>query len=192
MRIKIPTWISSRYNYKPPKSKFSNILFICFDLVQLDHGRPDNEGQEFTSRKEGIPMATTSPYLLSEGFATMVARQSSKIATMYESIANPLHPRSCSMSNMSIYRSLQHDGCRYVYYIFMDRMDPVGMCFSAKNNFREIRSHRPCVESGRKLFHYTYANFFLFFFLTLLCPLSVVTIVTLGLRSKIRVVLAKF
>lgn len=111
------TWISSRYNYKPPKSKFSNILFICFDLVQLDHGRPDNEGQEFTSRKEGIPMATTSPYLLSEGFATMVARQSSKIATMYESIANPLHPRSCSMSNMSIYRSLQHDGCRYVYYI---------------------------------------------------------------------------
>ena len=31
----------------------------------------------------------------------------------------------------------------------MDRMDPVGMCFTARNNFRQIRAHRPCVESGR-------------------------------------------
>ena len=44
---------------------------------------------------------------------------------------------------------LQACAPRYVYYIFMDRMDPVGMCFTARNNFRQIRAHRPCVESGR-------------------------------------------
>merc|ERR1719414_1918676 len=32
-------------------------------------------------------------------------------------------------------------------------MDPVGMCFSAKNNFRQIRAHRPCVESGKWGYH---------------------------------------
>lgn len=59
---------------------------------------------------------------------------------------------------------------RYVYYIFMNRMDPVGMCFSAKNNFRQIRAHRPCVESGRELFIFICIN--LFFFSFSLCHLK--------------------
>ena len=50
---------------------------------------------------------------------------------------------------------------RYVYYIFMDRMDPVGMCFSARNNFTQIRPHRPCVESGSYLFSIFYHFYFL-------------------------------
>jgi len=37
---------------------------------------------------------------------------------------------------------------RYIYYIFMDRRDPVGVCHIAKKNFREFRRFRPCVESG--------------------------------------------
>ena len=49
--------------------------------------------------------------------------------------------------------SFQACAPRYVYYIFMDRMDPVGMCFTARNNFTQIRPHRPCVESGR---HFLY------------------------------------
>ena len=44
---------------------------------------------------------------------------------------------------------------RYVYYIFMDRMDPVGVCYSARNACSEkrpqIRHHRPCVESGKAM-----------------------------------------
>ena len=48
---------------------------------------------------------------------------------------------------------LQACAPRYVYYIFMGRKDPVGMCFIARNiisrnNFTSIRAHRPCVESG--------------------------------------------
>ena len=50
----------------------------------------------------------------------------------------------------------------------MNRMDPVGMCFSAKNNFRQIRAHRPCVESGRELFIFIRINL-LFFFFSLNC-----------------------
>ena len=67
--------------------------------------------------------------------------------------------------------SLQACAPRYVYYIFMNRMDPVGMCFSAKNNFRQIRAHRPCVESGRELFIFTRINF-CFFFLFLFAPVN--------------------
>ena len=53
---------------------------------------------------------------------------------------------------------------RYVYYVFMGRMDPVGMCFSARKNFSQIRAHRPCVESGRSFFTRTnFSNFFFFF-----------------------------
>jgi len=37
---------------------------------------------------------------------------------------------------------------RYIYYIFMNRRDPVGVCHIAKNNFKEFRQFRPCVESG--------------------------------------------
>ena len=48
--------------------------------------------------------------------------------------------------------SFQACAPRYVYYIFMDRMDPVGMCFTARHNFTQIRSHKPCVESGREMF----------------------------------------
>ena len=44
---------------------------------------------------------------------------------------------------------------RYIYYIFMDRMDPVGVCYSARNACSEkrpqIRHHRPCVESGKAM-----------------------------------------
>ena len=44
---------------------------------------------------------------------------------------------------------------RYVYYIFMDRKDPVGVCYSARNACSEkrpqIRHHRPCVESGKAM-----------------------------------------
>jgi len=54
---------------------------------------------------------------------------------------------------------------RYVYYVFMGRMDPVGMCFSARKNFSQIRAHRPCVESGRSFFTRTnFSNIFFFFF----------------------------
>ena len=66
--------------------------------------------------------------------------------------------------NIRFASSFQACAPRYVYYIFMNRMDPVGMCFSAKNNFRQIRAHRPCVESGRELFIFTRINL-LFFFL---------------------------
>ena len=66
--------------------------------------------------------------------------------------------------------SFQACAPRYVYYIFMNRMDPVGMCFSAKNNFRQIRAHRPCVESGRELFIFICIN--LFFFSFSLCHLK--------------------
>ena len=44
---------------------------------------------------------------------------------------------------------------RYVYYIFMDRKDPVGVCYSARNACSEkrpqIRHHRPCVEQGKAM-----------------------------------------
>lgn len=98
----------------------------------------------------------------------------------------------------SIYFPLQACAPRYVYYIFMDRMDPVGMCFSARNNFRQIRAHRPCVESGRRLFQWTNQSNLCSLFLShsmqrLLClSVSVYVYVYLGLRPKICVVLAKF
>ena len=95
---------------------------------------------------------------------------------------------------------LQACAPRYVYYIFMDRMDPVGMCFTARNNFRQIRAHRPCVESGRTVVsNLHYINFLFLFPSTPVCScpfLSVINkknpLVKLGLRTKICVVLAKF
>jgi len=63
----------------------------------------------------------------------------------------------------SLVRSSGEDGVvlacapRYVYYIFMDRKDPVGVCYSARNACSEkrpqIRHHRPCVESGKWGYH---------------------------------------
>ena len=44
---------------------------------------------------------------------------------------------------------LQACAPRYIYYVFMNRMDPVGMCLTAKNDFREIKAYRPCVELGK-------------------------------------------
>ena len=41
---------------------------------------------------------------------------------------------------------------RYVYYIYMDRKDPVGMCYSTRSDFTHVRAHKPCVESGRVSF----------------------------------------
>ena len=42
-----------------------------------------------------------------------------------------------------------------IYYIFMDRKDPVGVCYSARNACSEkrpqIRHHRPCVEQGKAM-----------------------------------------
>ena len=65
---------------------------------------------------------------------------------------------------------LQACAPRYVYYIFMDRMDPVGMCFTARNNFRQIRAHRPCVESGRTVVsNLHYINFLFLFPSTPVC-----------------------
>ena len=119
---------------------------------------------------------------------------------------------------------------RYVYYVFMGRMDPVGMCFSARKNFSQIRAHRPCVESGRRFFTWTnFSNIFFSFSLPphqppppkknhinfwiivsssvsvrlsqlFVCKLRKLkktqnckqTKKPIGLRSKIRVVLAKF
>ena len=75
--------------------------------------------------------------------------------------------RKCNFQ-YSFASSFQACAPRYVYYIFMNRMDPVGMCFSAKNNFRQIRAHRPCVESGRELFIFTRINL-LFFSFSLIC-----------------------
>jgi len=59
---------------------------------------------------------------------------------------------------------------RYVYYIFMGRKDPVGMCFIARNiisrnNFTSIRAHRPCVESGIGCSNFEQIFLICFFFL---------------------------
>ena len=37
---------------------------------------------------------------------------------------------------------------RYIYYVFMNRRDPVGVCHIARNNFTEFRHFRPCVDEG--------------------------------------------
>ena len=37
---------------------------------------------------------------------------------------------------------------RYIYYVFMNRRDPVGVCHIARNNFTEFRHYRPCVDEG--------------------------------------------
>jgi len=37
---------------------------------------------------------------------------------------------------------------RYIYYVYMNRRDPVGVCHIASKNFTEFRKFRPCVESG--------------------------------------------
>jgi hypothetical protein len=67
---------------------------------------------------------------------------------------------------------------RYVYYIFMDRMDPVGMCFTARNNFRQIRAHRPCVESGRTVVsNLHYINFLFLFPSTPVCSCPFLSVI---------------
>ena len=38
---------------------------------------------------------------------------------------------------------------RYIYYVYMNRQDPVGSCFIGKNNFNTFRQFRPCIGSGR-------------------------------------------
>ena len=80
-------------------------------------------------------------------------------------------PPSCTYMQsilrlMNVFFSLfQACAPRYVYYVFMGRMDPVGMCFSARKNFSQIRAHRPCVESGRSFFTWTnFSNIFFLFF----------------------------
>merc|ERR1719411_1336892 len=37
---------------------------------------------------------------------------------------------------------------RYIYYVFMNRRDPVGVCHIARKNFTEFRHYRPCVDEG--------------------------------------------
>ncbi len=39
---------------------------------------------------------------------------------------------------------------RYIYYVFMNRMDPVGVCFTARDNFEKFTTYRPCVELGTR------------------------------------------
>ena len=73
---------------------------------------------------------------------------------------------------------LQACAPRYVYYIFMDRMDPVGMCFTARNNFRQIRAHRPCVESGRTVVsNLHYINFLFLFPSTPVCSCPFLSVI---------------
>ena len=50
--------------------------------------------------------------------------------------------------------SLQACAPRYIYYVFMNRMDPVGVCFTGRNvtaprrRDRAFATFRPCVELG--------------------------------------------
>ena len=52
-----------------------------------------------------------------------------------------------------IYQYNQFQACapRYIYYVFMNRQDPVGICFTGKNNFTEFRPFRPCIAPGTVL-----------------------------------------
>ena len=53
---------------------------------------------------------------------------------------------------------------RYIYYVFMNRMDPVGMCFTAKGvgnrTLTQTRPFRPCVEQGNVTFLRDLTNIF--------------------------------
>ena len=37
---------------------------------------------------------------------------------------------------------------RYIYYVFMYRLDPVGVCYITRNNFSQFEKYLPCVEPG--------------------------------------------
>ena len=108
---------------------------------------------------------------------------------------------------------------RYVYYIFMDRKDPVGVCYSARNACSEkrpqIRHHRPCVESGKAMRSNSkdswtnYSNVLFFLFPILNLPISSISSVSpdvllpknqskpkptpnIGLCPEVSLVLAQF
>ena len=50
---------------------------------------------------------------------------------------------------------------RYIYYVYLSRKDPVGVCYIARKNFTEFQRLRPCVDPGNKVFQTVF-----------LCPVS--------------------
>ena len=52
------------------------------------------------------------------------------------------------LSCLIIISTFQACAPRYIYYVFMNRRDPVGVCHIARNNFTEFRHFRPCVDEG--------------------------------------------
>ena len=52
------------------------------------------------------------------------------------------------LSYLIIISTFQACAPRYIYYVFMNRRDPVGVCHIARNNFTEFRHFRPCVDEG--------------------------------------------
>ena len=61
-----------------------------------------------------------------------------------------------SLSSLWSPASLQACAPRYIYYVFMNRRDPVGVCHIARRNNRTrqytFKKFRPCVESGLSRF----------------------------------------
>ena len=52
------------------------------------------------------------------------------------------------MTSLIVIFHFQACAPRYIYYVFMNRRDPVGVCHIARNNFTEFRHYRPCVDEG--------------------------------------------
>ena len=74
---------------------------------------------------------------------------------------------------LNIFFHFQACAPRYIYYVYKNRRDPVGICYTGRLNSNQFRPFRPCVGQGK------------------VEPLSNMLTVS-GLRPSLHLVFAKF
>ena len=121
------------------KQKFETTLVVSFSSsfhtwyrtpIYTNKRRQTQTGAQIDSRLiSSRRQALTRPHLNSLLF------NNNKNSRIISSIKSILFLQACAP--------------RYIYYVFMNRMDPVGMCITSKKNFTEFRAYRPCVELGK-------------------------------------------